>query len=125
MSSADLNLGEMFPQLGSPYTILSNIIEAIQNLTIHITNLFITALRPYGVDSYIEGTRILHKQMLELIPPIDKENYARMNLRMLLGLSPSYKEDPEAIRSLSGSISWMVKEKIDITESISNMRDYE
>jgi len=52
------------------------------------------------------------------------EYYSRVNLRLLLGLSPKYKEDPEAIKALSGSISWITNKKIDVTEIIRNMRDH-
>lgn len=61
------------------------------------------------------------------ITPEMSQYFSRMALRNLVGL-PSLEmntKEKDAIKKLEGSISWMTKEKIDVTDFIREIRDRE
>lgn len=69
----------------------------------------------------------LEQCILREITPEMSEYLSRMALRTLVGLPPieidTRKKD--AMKKLEGSISWMTKEKIDVTEFIREIRERE
>jgi hypothetical protein len=72
---------------------------------------------------------ILERSLKRLIPkemaPEVTDYLSRNTLRSIVGLSPFEinTRDKDAIRKLKGSISWLSKEKIDVTEIIRKMRE--
>lgn len=76
--------------------------------------------------------QLILKSSLERCTPKDftpeiSEYLSRMALRNLVGL-PSFEinvKKKDAIEKLEGSISWITKEKIDVTEFIREMRERE
>lgn len=72
---------------------------------------------------------VLKSSLQQFIPremTPEMSNYlARVALRTLVGLPPIEinARDKDAISKLKGSISWISKEKIDVTEIIREMRD--
>ena len=73
---------------------------------------------------------ILKNSLKQLVPkemPPEVSDYlSRSTLRSIAGLSPIEINtiDKDAIRKLKGSISWLSKGKIDVTEIIREMREY-
>jgi len=61
----------------------------------------------------------------EEMPPEVSDYLSRNTLRSIVGLSPIEigTIDKDAIRKLKGSISWLSKGKIDVTEIIRQMRE--
>lgn len=76
-------------------------------------------------DSPLFDTDMLLKQILPKPMLIPEDRYKRLNLRLLVGLPPISKQDenPESIKELGGCISWISKNKIDVTELIREIRD--
>jgi hypothetical protein len=75
------------------------------------------------------ASAVLESSLKQLIPkemtPEVTDYLSRSTLRSIVGLSPIEVNtvDKDAIRKLKGSISWLSKEKIDVTEIISEMRE--
>lgn len=61
------------------------------------------------------------------ITPEMSQYLSRLALRNLVGLPPleMNTKEREAIKKLEGSISWMTKEKIDVTDFIREIRERE
>ena len=112
----------MFSQIDTPNTILSNLANAILNIINKASMLFAPS-ETYQVPQCIEKGQNLQRQMLDILVPIQEDYRSRLSLRLALGLSPVFKEDPDAIRSLEGAISNITKEKVNVTEFIRNIRD--
>ena len=106
----------------SPTTILSNLTSAVTKLINKVAKLF-TSFEMPQISEYVEKSQNIQRQMLDILLPHQGDYYSRLDLRLALGLSPVFEENPEAIRSLEGAISNITKEKIDVTEIIRNMRD--
>jgi 5,10-methenyltetrahydromethanopterin hydrogenase len=74
-------------------------------------------------SAVLEGSlkRLIPKEM----PPEVSDYLSRNTLRSIAGLSPIEINtmDKDAIRKLKGSISWLTKGKIDVTEIIREMRE--
>ena len=69
----------------------------------------------------------LEKCILAEITPEMSEYLSRMALRSLFGL-PSIgieSKDTDAIKKMEGSISWLTKEKINVTEIMREIREVE
>ena len=75
------------------------------------------------------ASAVLESSLKQLVPkeitPEVTDYLSRNTLRSLVGLSPIdiNTRDKDALRKLKGSISWLSKEKIDITEIIREMRE--
>jgi len=77
----------------------------------------------HAADAVLESS-IQHFIPREMTP--EMSNYlSRVALRALVGLPPIeiHIRDRDALRKLKGSIAWISKEKIDVTESIRRMRE--
>jgi len=109
-------------QIYEPFTILSNLINTVTKFIGKGVKLFKPS-EPQRVFEYVEKSQDIQRQMLGILLPYQEDYYSRANLRSLVGLTPLFEEDPQAIRSLEGAISNITKEKIDVTEFIRNMRD--
>jgi len=75
------------------------------------------------------ASAVLANSLRQLIPkemtPEVTDYLSRTALRSIVGLSPIKigSRDKDAITKLKGSISWLTKEKIDVTEIIREMRE--
>lgn len=75
------------------------------------------------------ASAVLESSLKQFVPkemtPEVSNYYSRMSLRTLVGL-PTIDindRDDDAILRLRGSISWISKKKVDVTEIIRDMRD--
>ncbi|MCJ7634548.1 hypothetical protein MUP77_19420 [Candidatus Bathyarchaeota archaeon] len=75
------------------------------------------------------ASAVLENSLKQLFPkemtPEVTDYLSRTALRSIVGLSPIEigGRDKDAITKLKGSISWLTKEKIDVTEIIREMRE--
>jgi len=75
------------------------------------------------------ASAVLESSLERLVPkeitPEVTDYLSRNTLRSIIGLSPIQINtiDKDAIRKLKGSISWLSKEKINVTEIIREMRE--
>jgi predicted regulator of amino acid metabolism with ACT domain len=79
---------------------------------------------PNHVASAVLESSLKHLIPKEISPEV-ADYLSRNTLRSIVGLRPIEinTTDKDAIRKLKGSISWLSKEKIDITEIIREMRE--
>lgn len=79
---------------------------------------------PDRTTSAILETSLKHFFPEELIPEMSSYS-SRISLRTLVGLPliDINDRDKDAIHRLKGSISWISKKKVDVTETIRSMRD--
>ncbi len=90
----------------------------------HVYDSLIGEISPDRTSSIVLETslkRFFHK---ELTPEVSNY-YSRMSLRSLVGLPviDINGRDNDAVPRLKGSISWISKKKVDVTEIIRDMRD--
>lgn len=90
----------------------------------HVYGSLIGEMSPDRTSSIVLETslkRFFHK---ELTPEVSNY-YSRMSLRSLVGLPviDINGRDNDAVPRLKGSISWISKKKVDVTEIIRDMRD--
>lgn len=82
-----------------------------------------------GMSPSNRAEAVLESSLKRIIPteiPPEMSTYlSRVALRSIVGLKPIEinAKDKGAIRKLKGSISWISKEKMDVTEIIRDMRD--
>lgn len=87
---------------------------------------FMENISPITTTGLVLETYLEHCTPKEITPEMS-EYLSRMTLRTLVGL-PSINintKKKDAIKKLEGSISWITKEKIDVTEFIREMRESE
>lgn len=112
------------PKLNNPLKIISKLTDTAANLINNVSTIF-TTFETTQITEYIEQSQNIQKQMLDIFLPSQEERYSRLNLRLLLGLSPGYEKDPGAIRTLEGTIAGITKEKINVTKIIRKLRGTE
>jgi hypothetical protein len=94
------------------------------DLLIGIFKRLIETVSPVDTAEFMLESSLKHYIPKEITPEISAY-LSRITLRSLFGL-PSIgisSRDKDAIRKLKGSISWISKNKIDVTESIRKMRE--
>lgn len=115
----------MLPVIETPFAILTNLSNAITYIIERFSKL-LTSFESPRIPEFIEQSQNVQKQMIDsLFFTHNIDYFSRLYLRTTLGLSPSFKEDHEAIMSLQGSISDITREKINVVEIVRNMRDNE
>lgn len=98
----------------------------ISNISTEISDTLIEILLNSQMSTFIEKKFEIERQMLTFLPSFQNMDYlSRLNLRLLIGLPASFKEDSQAIKTLDGAISEVTNEKMDVTEKIRRIRDNE
>jgi len=79
---------------------------------------------PNHIASAVLESSLKHLVPKEMTPEVT-DYLSRSTLRSIVGLSPIEINtmDKDALHKLKGSISWLSKEKIDVTEIIREMRE--
>ena len=97
---------------------LSKIVDSVfMDNYVFLKNVYNNIISKIGIDNSVS---ILLKPTPEM-----SEYTSRMALRSLVNLPPigMNTADTNAIKKLKGSISWFSSEKIDVTETIREIRD--
>ena len=125
MSTFGCNVECLLPSSNTIIDILSSITKSFSNMLNELYSKITKPIAKYSWDAFVKQGIEFQKQVLSFTPFDERDFNARLSLRSMLGLSPAFREDTEAIEQLSGSISWITREKIDVTNMLRKMRDNE
>ena len=125
MSTFGCNIENLLPSSDTIIDLLSSITRSFSNMLNELFSRITNPFANYSLDSFVEQGVKFQRQLLTFTPFGGSDFNARLSLRSMLGLSPAFKEDANAIEHLSGSISWITREKIDVTSMLRKMRDNE
>lgn len=125
MSTFGCNVDNLLPASDNIIKNLSSITHSFSNLLDAVYSKMTQPFAQYSLETYVKQSEAIQRQLLSSAPFGKSDFNSRLNLRLMLGLSPEFKEDTKAIEQLCGSISWITKDKVDVVSMLRTMRDNE